>query len=901
MNRISFLETVARTLYGLYEERIDSCCFIFPNRRAALYFQQALTTLIKRELWMPDTMGIIQFVEKYTIQKASDPYLLLPELFKIFRNLTGREEKLEQFLYLGHVLLHDFDQVDKYLINPKVLFTNVRDLQQMGQDFHFLSEEQKRALASFWASFFKHPDHALNKHFISLWEILPNLYSLFREVLESKGLAYEGMLYRKMAEELEDNTTNSYIASYDKFVFIGFNALNPCEKKLFHFLKKENKALFFWDYDPFYTENPMHEAGLFLRENIRHFPSLLQPDKDFALSDKTGSIQIVPVASRVMQTKVIPQLLEKHKILYDTKTAIILSDENLLIPLLYGLGNRLEEGNTVNVTMGYPLSHTSLYSLMQSLLQYFFHSEEKDLAPVSLHPYAEPLNLAPLFNNVPKTAADLHELLIEITNRAATSSLLPPEDVLLKTIAAETRKQINKLYLSVSSSGLDISAAVFAGFVKQQLSRTFIPFSGEPLEGLQVMGMLETRCLDFDNLILVSAQDHLLPKSYKETSTIPYNLRKAFGLPTQEQHTAVWAYYFYRLLHHANNIFVIYDNNPESPSGGEISRFIRQISLELPKMSITSAPLVLRYSLPETNAITIPKTHKIQNALHAFLSKTSGKTLSPTALLSYIRCPLQFCYAYVLSLKEPVFAADWPDTLQIGNETHRILERLYRPAVGRILEKKQVLHLLSNLEKPGGTTRKIPGSQLLYEEIAAFYAKRFITADANSAPFKVLSLEKKFSLDHKEIPMTGIVDRIDIRQNNYILIDYKTGEKKNAFLRVEDLFSSWHSQNNGDAFQMLCYSYLIKDLFKNGELPVPMVFYLNVPVIDTSGSYISYNRQALDTPTALAALQNEFIYFLDILLKELFNFNVPFHQTDEIKNCNLCPYISICQREKIND
>ena len=179
---------------------------------------------------------------------------------------------------------------------------------------------------------------------------------------------------------------------------------------------------------------------------------------------------------------------------------------------------------------------------------------------------------------------------------------------------------------------------------------------------------------------------------------------------------------------------------------------------------------------------------------------------------------------------------------------------------------------------------------------SCFYAKRFITADANSAPFKVLSLKKIFARP-KEIPMTGIVDRIDIRQNNYILIDYKTGEKKNAFLRVEDLFSSWHSQNNGDAFQMLCYSYLIKDLFKNGELPVPMVFYLNVPVIDTSGSYISYNRQALDTPTALAALQNEFIYFLDILLKELFNFNVPSHQTDEIKTA-ICVLIFPFAKEK---
>lgn len=902
MSATSFLGTVAHTLYQQYKERIDTCCFVFPGRRAALFFERELTNLATEEMWMPTTMGITQFVEKFTSQKASDPYVLLLELFKIYRNLTGKTESLEQFQYLGNVLLHDFDQVDKYLLNPKVLFNNVKDLQQVEQDFHFLTDEQKKALASFWSSFLKKPDHPLHKHFITLWEILPNLYSIFGSTLETKNLAYEGLLYRKMANEIEQTKQNAFIESYDTFVFVGFNALNPCEKKLFHFLKNTEKALFYWDYDPFYTENKIHEAGLFLRENTKDFPSALLPDEKHSLKQKKESIQIVSVPSRVMQAKVVPQILKEHNIPYEINTAVVLTDESLLLPLLYGLGNGMKKGEVVNVTMGFPLIGTSLFSLIQSALQYFFQSEEeKDITPLMMHPYIELLELEPLLRHIPKTAEELYKFLLEIINRTATSSKLPAEDALVKTVAKEMRRQINRLYLSISSSELDISATVFADFVKQQLAGSIIPFSGEPLWGLQVMGLLETRCLDFENLVLVSAQDHLLPKSHKEVSVIPYNLRRAFGLPTQEQHTAIWAYYFYRLLQRAKNIFFIYNNNPDSPSGGEVSRFVRQIELELPNLFVTSSPLVFHYHLPHIAPVIVSKTGSVQKKLQSFLSAESGRILSPTAILSYIRCPLQFYFKYLKSLNNPAFAPEEPDILHIGNTTHHLLERLYRPIVGKILEKEDILHRLSQTNTKGIFTKELDGNQILHEEIAAFYTKRFVRFDATQTPFKVVSLEESFFFKYENIPMTGIVDRVDIRQGKKVLIDYKTGERKNSFERVADLFSSKYTLKNGDAFQMLCYSYLIKDLSDNNELPVPMLFYLNNPVADVSGSYISYNREALDTSTALSSIKDEFIDHLDDLLKELFNFNIPFKQTNELKNCTFCPYISICQREKIND
>lgn len=902
MSHTSFLAHTAQTLYQQYKENIGACCLVFPGRRAALFFQKELSVIPEREIWMPTVLGITQLIEKQTGQRASDPYVLLLELFKVYKELTGKTENLEQFVFLGNTLLHDFDQADKYLLNPEVLFHNVRDLQQIENDYSFLSTEQKTALASFWSAFSNRSNHPLNKHFITLWEILPELYSQFNRVLNNKGLAYEGLLYKKMVQELESNTGNGYTESFSKFVFIGFNALNPCEKKLFHFLKDKNKAAFFWDYDSFYTEDTLQEAGMFLRNNIKEFPSVEDPSRTDLLQSKKEGIQVISVPSRVMQARIVPQILKEYSLPFTTNTAVVLSDEDLLVPLLYALGSNADEKEQMNATMGFPLSQTSLFSLIQSLLYYFFQPKEgRDFLPVNMHPYVQALGLEDVLKHVPKDTQELYEILLHTIERTEQSPALTSADPLLATVAGETKTQINRLYQSVCNSGLEINPSVFADFTRQQLSLATIPFSGEPLSGLQIMGLLETRCLDFENLILISSQDNLLPRSYKEQSVIPYNLRKAFGLPAAEQHTAIRAYYFYRLLQRAKKVFLIYNSNPDSAYGGEISRFVRQISHELPNISVTYTPLVFDYKIPQIKPLVVYKKDEIKDRLQAYLYPESGKTLSPTALLSYIRCPLQFFFTNIKSLKEPEILPGLSDTLQIGNKAHAALEQLYRPVVGKTLEKEDVLHLIHRTRQQQDTGTACIGEQVLFDEIATFYTKRFVTYDAGRAPFTVLATEKKYAATFKHVAITGVVDRIDRKEGQVYLIDYKTGMKKNTFNRIEDLFSPELSQKNGDIFQVLCYTYLFGDQINKSALPIPLVFYLNAPLSSPSDGFIIYNKNTLNSRPALASLQKEFLAQLDALLKELFNFSVPFKQTEVSENCTYCPYTSICQREKIND
>ncbi len=902
MSHTTFLGITAQTLYQEYKENIENCCMVFPSRRAALFFNRELSSLAVRDLWMPKAMGITQLVEQLSEQKTSNTYILLLELFKVYKKLTGKNESLEPFVFLGNTLLHDFDLADKYLLNTDAIFSNIKDLKKIEQDYSFLSTEQKKALASFWSAFQTYPEHPLNKHFISLWEILPSLYTEFKNTLKGKSLAYEGMLYRTMAEGLEDKESIAFINTYEQFVFIGFNALNPCEKKLFHFLKEKQKASFFWDYDPFYTEDTLQEAGMFLRENIKEFPSALDINQEDSMLSKDKNIQVLSVPSHIMQAKTVPRILKENNLPYNVQTAVVLADETLLMPLLYGLGAQAEQAESMNVTMGFPLSHTSLFSLIHLFLQYFFKAkEDKEATAVSMHPYVQTLDLSKFLESIPESSEQLHAVLIRILDLIENSAELTSADPILQAVIAETRVHINTLYLAVSESGIEVSPVVFSGFIKQQLSLTKIPFSGEPLSGLQIMGLLETRCLDFENVIIVSVQENTLPKNYREQSLIPYNLRKAFGLPAMEQHTAIQAYYFYRLLQRAKNIFLIHNSSPGSPFGGEISRFVHQISHELPGSTVTGRPLIFEYKLPKTNPLVIPKTGVTKDNLQDYLTGKTDKALSPTALLSYIRCPLQFFFKYIKGLKEPVFIPEQSDTQQIGNIVHNVLERMFRPLVGKTLTKEDLLHLIHPVEKVQPLIWQAAKGQELFSEIAALYINRYVKFDALQAPFKVLATEKQYVTSYQKVVIKGVIDRIDSREGNLCLIDYKTGTKKNSFQNVEDLFSSQKTQKNRDAFQILCYTFLYKRLESPAKLPVPILFYLNSLFTVPSDIAVMYNKTALTSHQDLVLLQERFLAHLDFLLKELFNFSVPFKQTDHIENCTTCPYISICQREKIND
>ncbi len=867
---------------------------------------------------MPRTLVINQLTEEITGEKATDHLILLTELFRVYRSLTGKEDSLKEFYTLGNVIIRDFDQADKYMLDPAQLFQNVRDLKRISVDFSFLNAEQQEVIKSFWSSFQAQPDHKLNLHFITLWENLLSLYLAFNSSLREKGYAYEGMIYRQMANRLKDPDELDFLNKYSGFAFIGFNALNTCEKELFRYLKGKNKGLFYWDYDPYYIDNPIQEAGMFLRENIREFPPADGYVKNISPLRDPRNIHVIPTPSYVLQAKIVPQLLEKHHLPYNTNTAVVLADETLLLQLLYGLGYYTSPEQEINVTMGFPLRQTALFSLIDSLLRYYNNTKTaRDFRPVEMHPYVRTLDLAHTLRNVPVNTPDLYNLLLSILEKIDLTGSLSEGDPMIIPIVRETRKQLNKLYLAVTQSGMEIHPEVFSKLFKQHLSLASIPFSGEPLTGLQVMGILETRCLDFENLIIVSAQENILPKTYRDNSLIPYNIRKAFGLPAAEQHTAIQAYYFYRLIQRSSNVFLIWNSNPEGPSKGELSRFIRQISYELPDSHVVTTPVTIQHSIPEIKPISVSKTGTVKEFLERYLDPDSGQCLSPSALQTYIRCPLSFYFKNILLLKEPLELSDQADPLHLGNMVHRTLEHLYKPFLGKTLSGKKVLQLIEPravfrktvsriandylIEKYGNDSSRETGKWILLSEVATLYVERFIKYDAHRAPLVVAAVEKMFRRRYNNVNIKGIIDRVDSSEGQVHVIDYKTGTEKNAFSKMEDLFDPALTVKNKDAFQILCYAFLQQTLTENNTYPIPLLFYLNAVFSDKPQGYILFNKKELNDPRVFPALKTDFLNHLDCLLEEMFNFTIPFRQTDELDNCLHCPYISICQREKYND
>lgn len=512
---------------------------------------------------------------------------------------------------------------------------------------------------------------------------------------------------------------------------------------------------------------------------------------------------------------------------------------------------------------------------------------------------------------------ELYSVFLRILDMIDESDTLPQNDVMLSPVTRETRRLLNKLHLAISRSSIEIDMALFARLIRQHLSFATIPFSGEPLSGLQIMGFLETRCLDFENIVIVSAQENVLPKMFKDNSLIPRNVGKAFGLPSAEQHTAVQAYYFYRLLQRAKKVFLVWNCNPDGPARGEVSRFVHQISFELPDSPVITTPLVYDYTLPKIRQVTVPKTETVKDLLQEYMDPARKKTLSPTALGTYIRCPLKFFYKHVLSLKEPAEITEESDSLHIGNILHTVLENLYRPYIGKTVDKEGLLHMI----QPGKSFRNLvsgvteeylqkkgregihiePGRQVLFSEVAGLYAGRFIRYDAEQAPLHLLAVEKKFRCLYGKTVISGIIDRIDTRNGDLFLVDYKTGSEKNSFSRVEDLFDPQLSAKNGDAFQILCYVFLYGQTFTSDGLPLPLLYYMNSPFSRKTTGKIRYNRANLNNRQDLAEIEEQFLALLSNLLEELFNFNIPFKQTDFVDNCVQCPFISICQREKYND
>jgi RecB family exonuclease len=955
----SFLKQVATEVYARWGDDVSSLSVLFPNRRANLFFGEAMAGIVQKPLWQPTSVSIDQLMEEISGIATGDHIRLITELYKIYKEYHPTES-FDKFYFWGELLLGDFDSIDKYLINADVLFSNLVDLHALDDRFDYLTPEQIEIIARFWKSFGEERDFSSQQRdFINVWRTLAPIYHRFRARLEELGIAYAGMVYRRAAERIMARAVPQIAER--RYVVAGFNALSECEKLLFDYLKANYQTEFYWDYDNYYLLDQHQEAGMFMRENLVRYPPAVRFEVDNFRSPK--QISSVATASGVLQCKYVNSWLDElrtEKRKTDPtwepgkETAIVLTDENLLVPLLYSLPSDVSE---INITMGYPLRMHLAYTFTERLIELqnrrresraslaFYHSDVEGLLH---HPYlvgegdattpkaqyvyinAAKLRTTPLLERVfsaPQGWQELSDWLLDVISAVAklpTADDERSERVAFFDVIAD---HIRKLATSLAECDIPLSVKIYASLLRRSLQSVSVPFEGEPLTGVQVMGILETRALDFQNIVFLSMNDSNSPGNLSGApSFIPYNLKKAYGLPTPEHHEGVYAYHFFRLIQRAERVDMVWSSTSDEKNTGERSRYIYQLEYESPH-AVAQRSVSVDVNLSPAEAITVAKSPVIMDVLGDFLRAENPRQLSPSLFFSYVECPLKFYFRGVEGLRADDEVAEEVDNAMFGNILHGAMERLYKPLLGVRNPQKAIRELIgSNIVDNAVTdsAREVymkeedadpsawGGNMILVHRIIVDYINRNILPfDASRTEgYTIEKLEEwvsssvDFVVDgtSRQVSFYGKVDRLDrLADGTLRVVDYKTGTPKTAnqdnerFQSIDTLFAGRADQRISAVLQTLLYSMMLRS---GGEGQVqPTLYYVknlskeNYPLlfIETGGG----RREV----TQYGDYSEEFESRLRESLAELFDPSVPFTQTPDSHPCRWCDFADICQRQ----
>src|SRR4030095_9312368 len=862
-----FLERFADELLNKYGENISRICVIFPSRRAGIYFKKYLSMKIDTPIWAPAVSAIQDFISKYSSYPVSDKLSLVFELFEVFKK-HGPEESFDKFYPWGEMLLNDFDEIDKNLVNADHLFRILHEYKKVEGEFEFKVSDSEE-FEKFWKSFSKRDLTDLQKEFIDMWEIIGRVYHDFKKNLRAKKISYEGMAYREIYEMAR---TKNLKTPYIKIIFAGFNSLNKAEEGIIDELVKQGTCETYWDTDEYYMENKIQEAGASLRKNAEKFNSGKLKWQENLLKTDSKKIKFIGAPLPVSQAKALGNELKNLVPDNAGKTAVVLPDENLLVPVLRSIPDSVE---SLNITMGFPVKNSSLYNLVQLLknLQKNKKGEDsnsvyyhKDVVQILLHPYIKFLGTYEIYklvndikkrniiyvssNRITGYFSEVPELISEIFTGVETAE--KSLEYLYKIVLLISRKldimgagrkfeleylykfytELNHLSDIFSKYSTKIEIVTFWKLLVEVLDSLRIPFTGEPLRGIQFMGLLETRLLDFETVFILSMNEGIMPKGYTQSSFIPYNLRRAFRLPTYEDEDSNYAYNFYRLIQRAKNIFLIYNTEPGELSGGEKSRFIMQIENELARENhnITLEDLVLQtdIEIPKRKEIIIDKTAGIIETLK------KQEYLSATGLTSYINCPLQFYLRTVARLREEESVEEFFTGAGFGNLLHQIMELVYSGNENKVVDKAAIKALKSQLDKNYDNLwqeacnlipefkeldQALLGKNLLYKNVIKKLVYKILENDLKESPFKIIALEKKMSRDitinsdgeEINIKLYGRLDRIEEKNGEMRIIDYKTGivyDKTDSKLGLENFNLIFEDPAYKERFQQYFYGYL---------------------------------------------------------------------------------------------
>ena len=969
----TFIEEVATRLYEKYGDEISSLTIVLPSKRARLFFAEALAKVSMRPLWEPTYISIDDLMYQLSGIRKADKLRLVAELHAIYKKY--HDEKFDDFYHWGELLLADFDMVDKYKVNASQLFTNISDLKELEADKSYLSEKQIEMINRFWKTLTGESGKVIEESkakskFLTIWRSLGAIYEEFRTRLRELNIGYTGMIYREGVERLEQGATE--LPKEKRFVVVGFNALSECEKELLQYMQRNSLVEFYWDYDCYYTDNKFQEAGMFIRKNLETF------GEEEGISHNNlrniRSINVLSTSSNIAQCQCVVDILEqiasKNEGELGKDTAVVLTDENMLMPLLYALPEKFkrettnEEGKVIkpgiNVTMGYPLRNTLAYSFVERLLELQKHArqDEKlgeatfyhaDVDGLLSHPYIADISTSqhaklraeivkhrlfqvpssmlattPLLQHIfSKTNGwrEQSEYLLNTIDEVAATTNIGNESAFRSEFLAMTYDALFKLQNIVEQCGTEVSEKIYRQLVRRHLQAERVAFTGEPLEGLQVMGILETRNLDFKNVILLSMTDNNFPGSHAtDKSFLPYGLRFGFDIPTAEHHEGVYAYYFYRLIERAENVYMLYSSAADDKSTGEPSRYIRQIEYET-DFKINRTNVGVQVSLSESDYIYVDKSVEVFDKL---LSFTRDKSLSPTAFSTYVKCPLKFYFNFVEGLRPEDELEESVDNMTFGNIFHEAADLLYSQTKGydepalRLAELRaegkvdecvdKAIAKVYFGDKDGVLRQELGGELMIIRNIVREYlGNNLLNYDIRNNEFSAVAAECKVKMllpimvgDKKfEVNLAGRADRIDTLKSGMLrVIDYKTGKPRLNYNGIESLFHGEPiaTKRESNIINTLLYSMMISH--DKGKDVRPELYYVGSMVHDDySPRFVETIERKSRTLEAYSEVAGEFEEEVRSTLREMFDRSTPFSQCEDSSACKYCDYQTICNRK----
>ena len=946
-----FLQEVAEDLVTKFGQNLQDCAIVFNNKRPAAYLQKYLADIYQKPFWSPSFFTVQEFFAGATQLKKSEHYTQIFTLYDCYMQLLKQEgvEKLPsiaKFHNIAKIILGDFNQIDNDLVDAEKLFVELEDIAIINQQFDFLTPEQKEFLSQFWQSYAEGKYKKQQELFIKMWHRMPLLYKMFNETLQANGFTTMARLYKNIAETKNDvDFTKNYIGN--KLVFIGFNALSKAEAKAFKRWQEEGKAIFYFDTDSYYLEDEMQEAGLFLRRNIHKIGLLNQlNNKASYINALKRNVNVYKVQGQTAQAKIVNELLkdEKELILNEKafpSTAIILADESLLIPVMQTIPSTVENSNKkieVNITMGFSLANSAVYGLAdlwltvqselkakktvlyQSVEAFLSHPLtginevmrpkiadaliKEQLIEIPYERLTRQNGLLAIFFEPVKTSADavtkLNEILDKVLQRELASKNLKKIDLELfaKTIQELNRLQ-DTLQNHIEKYGQEIELSFVLSLIQKSLSTISAPLEGDPLSGIQIMGLLESRNLNFDKIIVLGLNEGIIPQASTGNTFIPDSLRRAYGLPVLENQDAISAYMFYRLIQRTKNIDFVYNSLTDESNSGEPSRFIKQLEYES-GFNFNHKELQLTIKTELKREEVVAKSKKVQEVLNKYL--TGEKYLSASALTTYISNPIDFFYKYIAGIEEPKEVEETVEAYKVGLILHDVMEQFYAQLKAidseinaeRIAEKKADIPklIMEGFAKVLYENRKatvtLNGMQKVIYAIVLEYINIILKQDAEDAPFTLIGLEQKGSINFsfeangsaQKIKLFGIIDRVDLKNGIYRIVDYKSGGDKLKYSTIEECFDTDCGNINKALVQTLFYTYVYEQI-SNNENVEP-----NLYIVKTmSKEGVSFNgKGGLLKAEFLASEKQVFLTALRSKLKELFDYSIPFRASQNPGN-----------------